>query len=146
MLDKHFLLVTSFKNIDKQNVLVKKCLSWWPNGQACLPSKVRNFWQTVFVRLARALFTRYILPPYQKLKQVNHPSLSQVNLPFYPIALLLRCDHIKYWSIQGDHYERKRRLRILRLASLPLNLGMSMNALVRKYFFSSSELVDMYQN
>ena len=27
---------------DKQNVLVKLCLSWWPNGQACLTSKIRN--------------------------------------------------------------------------------------------------------
>ena len=34
--------VKNFKNIDKQNVLVKQCLLWWPNGQACLTSKGRN--------------------------------------------------------------------------------------------------------
>ena len=49
------MFLESFKNIDKQNVLVKQCLSWWPNGQACLTSKVRNVWQTMFVRSATAL-------------------------------------------------------------------------------------------
>ena len=61
VLYKHVLLVTSkkfFKNIDKQNVLVKQCLLWWPNGQACLTSKVTNVWQTMFVCLAGALVLR----------------------------------------------------------------------------------------
>ena len=43
-----------FQNIDKQNVLVKQRLSWWPNVQACLKSKLSNVCQTVSVRLARA--------------------------------------------------------------------------------------------
>ena len=30
-----------FEN-DKQNLLVKQCLSWWPNPQACLTSKIWN--------------------------------------------------------------------------------------------------------
>ena len=29
---------------------------------------------------------------------MNHPYLFQVNPPFYPSALLLCCDDIKYWS------------------------------------------------
>ena len=44
--DNHFVL-KSFKNIDKQNVLVKQCLSLWPNVQAsnskCLSSNVCLF-------------------------------------------------------------------------------------------------------
>ena len=53
--DKQKMFLKSFKNIDKQNVLVKQCLSWWPNGQACLTSKVRNVWQAMFVCMAEAL-------------------------------------------------------------------------------------------
>ena len=49
------MFLRSFKNIDKQNMLVKQCLSWWPNRQACLTSKVRNVRQTMSVRLSRAL-------------------------------------------------------------------------------------------
>ena len=41
----------------------------------------------------------YILPPYQNFKQMTHSYLFQVNPPFYPSALLLCCDDIKYWSI-----------------------------------------------
>ena len=36
---------------------------------------------------------------YQNLRPLNHSYLFQVNLPFYPSALLLCCDNIKYWSI-----------------------------------------------
>ena len=53
--DKQKIFLESFKNIDKQNVLVKQCLSWWPNAQACLTSKVRNVWQAMFVCMAGAL-------------------------------------------------------------------------------------------
>ena len=45
--DKQKMFLKNFKNIDK-------CLLWWPNGQACLTSKVRNVWQTMLVRLAGA--------------------------------------------------------------------------------------------
>ena len=47
----------------------------------------------------RALVTRYYAPPYQNLKQVNHPYLFQVNPPFYPSFLLICYDDIKYWFI-----------------------------------------------
>ena len=40
---------------DKQNVLVKQCLSWWPNAQACLTSKIQNVCETMSVRLAGAI-------------------------------------------------------------------------------------------
>ena len=48
-------VLKSFKNIDKQNLLVKQCLSWLPNAQACLTSKIGNVCQVVLVRLAGAL-------------------------------------------------------------------------------------------
>ena len=54
-------------------------------------------------KVCRALVTRYILPPYQNLKQVNHPYLFQVNPPFYPSVLLLCSDDIKYWCIQVNY-------------------------------------------
>ena len=44
-----------FKNIYKQNVLLKLCLSWWPNAQACLTSEIRNDCQAVPVHWAVAL-------------------------------------------------------------------------------------------
>ena len=52
--DKQKMFLKSLKNIEKQNVLVKQYLSWWPNGQACLTGKVRNVCQTMFVCLAEA--------------------------------------------------------------------------------------------
>ena len=39
----------------KQNVLMKQCISWWPNAQACLTSKIRNVCQTMSACLSRAL-------------------------------------------------------------------------------------------
>ena len=35
-----------FLNIDKQNLLVEQCLSWKPNIQAYLTSKISNVCQT----------------------------------------------------------------------------------------------------
>ena len=43
------------KNIDKQNVLLNQCLSWWPNAQAYLTSKIQNVCQTMSFCLARDL-------------------------------------------------------------------------------------------
>ena len=37
--------------------LSSKCLSWWPNVQACLASKIQNVCQAMLVRLAEALKT-----------------------------------------------------------------------------------------
>ena len=44
---------------------------------------MKKFWKT--------LVTRF-----------NHPYLFQVNPPFYPSALLLCCDDIKYWGKMAD--------------------------------------------
>ena len=49
------MFLKSFKNVDKQNVLIKQCFSWWPNAQACLTSKIRNVCQTMSARLCGAL-------------------------------------------------------------------------------------------
>ena len=59
VLDKKFLYVESekmFLNIDKQNLLVEQCLSWKPNIQAYLTSKIPNVCQT---RLAGAQNSGY---------------------------------------------------------------------------------------
>ena len=69
--DKQKVFLKSFKNIEKQNVLVKQCLSWWPNGQACLTSKVRNVCQTMFVRLAEAL--RLVLDGILRAAEESNP-------------------------------------------------------------------------
>ena len=45
----------TFFACDKQNVVVTQCLSWWPNVQACLTSKIQNVCQSLLVRLAVAL-------------------------------------------------------------------------------------------
>ena len=47
----------SFKNVDKQNVLVKQCLSWWPDVQACLTSKIGNVCQAMLCTFDRGLKT-----------------------------------------------------------------------------------------
>ena len=52
--DKQKMFLKSFKNVDKRNVLVKQCLSWWPDGEAYLTSKVRNVYQPMFSLLAGA--------------------------------------------------------------------------------------------
>ena len=53
---KQKIFLKSFKNVDKQNVLIKQCFSWWPNAQACLTRKIRNVCQTMSARLSGALW------------------------------------------------------------------------------------------
>ena len=41
--------------IEKENVLVKQCSSWWPNAQVCFTNKIGNVGQAMSFRLAGAL-------------------------------------------------------------------------------------------
>ena len=66
------------------------------NSDSCCSSK----WQMIWIKVCRALVTRYIiLPPYQNLKQVNHSYVFQLNLPFlsqYLVAMLWRHQILVY--------------------------------------------------
>ena len=71
---------SEFKNMNLCHVTKWGKMADIPTLNCCYSSK----WQLIRIKVCRALVTRYILPPNQNLKQVNHLYLFQVNLPFIP--------------------------------------------------------------
>ena len=112
---------------DKQNVLVTKCLWWWPNAQANLTSKIRNVCQTMSARLAGALF---LWTQYNRTKEsytidhtvcvTVHHTESFISIISVVFQKILTTNFSFVCHRQKEQVARKENLKILNINAATL--------------------------
>ena len=130
-------------------MLVKQCLSWWPNWQACLTSRVGKVCQTMFIRLARAL-------------NKNHQdSLRKILITVVNMRRILTCKNVqrtnrtrqnpylytyKPLSYLSDCTTYINRINKEPLSFLEIYIGRNLRSILHNFRLTFERLIMNYQN